>query len=176
MDTIYKILTVGASGFTFLMLYLGYQLTSEAQRKILEVNLSETDVRKLEIWSNLAERQVANTRYFMGFALAFLVAGLLVLIYRPDVDLILRITPPESRLAPVVYAQAQQVLLDSAGSAPIKVRSEHSIAIDNMKLFNEINSLKMELHIARTGQRLLSTAVGNQSSDAGFGTMVEVPK
>ena len=83
MDIV-QILSTGVSGFAFLMLLVGYKLTSQIQNKILDIQLAEIEVEKLSLWSDLANKQVVNTRYFMAFSTVFLMAGLAVLVYRPE--------------------------------------------------------------------------------------------
>lgn len=168
MDIV-EILSTGVSGFAFLMLYIGFRLTSRIQNKILDVNLKETDVKKLEVWSSLAERQVVNTRYFMIFSLMFLLSGLFVLLYRPDTKVALSISPSESELKSLVYAQGTIVPLDENGRGWIVVKDDQAVAIDNKTLFDEIRKLRTELQTARTGQRLLSEKVASTFSDVGYG-------
>ncbi|NVK41878.1 MAG: hypothetical protein HWE39_11600 [Oceanospirillaceae bacterium] len=168
MDIV-EILSTGVSGFAFLMLYIGFRLTSRIQNKILDVNLKETDAQKLEIWSGLAERQVVNTRYFMIFALMFLLSGLFVLIYRPNTNVSLRVSPSESVLRSQVFAQGTAVDLDENGLGRIVLKDDQAVEIDNRTLFDEIRKLRTELQTARTGQRLLSEKVTARFSDVGYG-------
>jgi len=63
---IVAILGTGATGFSFLMLYMGYRLTSDTQQKILAKDISDTEPEQLRAWEKITEKQIANTRFFYG--------------------------------------------------------------------------------------------------------------
>ena len=55
MDIV-AILGTGVSGFSFLLLYISYKLTSSIQQRILDVNLKDMDVEKLNVWGIIADK------------------------------------------------------------------------------------------------------------------------
>jgi len=167
MDIV-EILSTGVSGFAFLMLWVGFQLTNRIQGKILDVKLSDTDPEKLELWSKLAERQVVNTRYFMAFSTIFLFAGLTVLMYRPPANLMLSISPSEGHLAPKIYAH--NILVDlEEGRGWAKIKDDQALQIDNNVIFSEIVDLRAKLRVANDSNRDLAKQTASHSADAGYG-------
>ena len=66
MDIV-QILSTGVSGFAFLMLLVGYKLTSQIQNKILDIQLAEIEVEKLSLWSDLANKPGREHALLHGF-------------------------------------------------------------------------------------------------------------
>ncbi|MFV0438290.1 MAG: hypothetical protein ACK5PS_12995 [Desulfopila sp.] len=169
MDIV-AVLGTGVSGFSFLMLLIGYQLTSRIQGKILDMNLAELDKDKLTTWMEIANRQLANTRFFMLFSTIFLIAGLAVLLItsRPEATIVLTVTPAEMQSPPQVYAQQKEIqLVNGRGLVTIKSDQGLTIQIDN--LVKQLREEMTKRKAAEFGQRQLAQQSATRSRDAGFG-------
>lgn len=166
-----ELLSTGVSGFAFLMLYVGYQLTSSVQKKILDVNLQETDADRLKVWNDLADKQLSNTRYFMFFSGVILIAGLIVLQlqYRPEANIGFSVSPSESAYMPVVYAQTTLVPLDQNGKGTATIKNEHIILVDNQTIFDALNKERKKAEALKVSEKALAEKLASFSSDSGFG-------
>lgn len=169
MDIV-AILGTGVSGFSFLMLLIGYQLTSKIQSKILDVNLASLDKARLEAWNAIATKQLANTRYFMLFSTIFLMAGLGVLMFtsRPEATIVLTVTPSEAETSPRVYAQQTQVKLEN-GRGLVTIKSDQGLTIQNDELVKQLRDERLKRREAEIGQRVLAQQTAVAHADAGFG-------
>lgn len=168
-----EILSMGVSGFAFLMLYIGFQLTSSVQKKILDVNVQQTDAEKLEIWGKLAERQLTNTRYFMAFSFVFLSIGLVVLQlqFRPEASIRFSIAPSETEYLPSIFAQNEQVVLDVHGKGAIKVKDENMIIVDNKAIFNALKEEQKKAETLMASEKAFAEKLAALNKDSGFGSI-----
>jgi hypothetical protein len=175
MDIV-QILGTGVSGFSFLMLFVGYRLTSSIQGKILDANLATFDSVRLKVWSSIAERQLANTRYFMLFSVVFLLAGLTVLIIkdRPVATILLAVTPAEAENSPLVYAQEVPVKLVN-GRGKVAIRTDQGLTIQNDALVKLLAQERIRRVAAEGGQLSLAQQSAAKSKEAGFGFSMEKP-
>lgn len=164
------ILSTGVSGFSFLMLYVGYRLTSSVQKKILDVDLQGTDTDRIEVWGKLADKQLSNTKCFMAFSILTLIAGLVVLQlqYRPEASIGFSITPSQAAYMPVVYVQTNLVPLNENGKGEAKIKNEYLILIDNQDLFNALNEVTKKSEASRAGEKALAEKLASESNDSGF--------
>lgn len=170
-----EILSLGISGFAFLLLLFAYALASQVQQRILEVKLDSMDREKLDVWSKLAERQLVNTRYFMACAFAFVLAGICGLKYQSEAHVTLSFTPSEAALKPTVRKNSDKINI-SDGAVTLTVKSDQTITIENTALFDEIRNLQATLNVARLTQHSLSEHTANLSPHAGFGSLKVAPK
>lgn len=166
---IVAILGTGATGFSFLMLFVGYKLTSDIQNRILDTNLLGLSPDRLKTWEKIAGKQINNTRVFLIFTLAFLIAGLAMLAYRPEIKVILRLTPMETKNPPVVYVQEKQVLLDENGIGMVVVRDEHALNIDNTTVLKALAKLTVQHSASAASESSLAQKLADKSPDSGFG-------
>lgn len=175
MDLV-QILGTGVSGFSFLMLFVGYQLTSSVQGKILDANLATFDSVRLKVWSSIAERQLANTRYFMLFSIVFLLAGLTVLVLtgKPEATIVLAVTPAEEENSPLVYAQEVPVKLIN-GRGKVTIRSDQGLTIQNDALMKLLSQERIRRVAAERGQLSLAQQTAAKSTEAGFGFSLGKP-
>ena len=169
MDIV-AILGTGVSGFSFLMLLIGYQLTSKIQSKILDVNLATLDKDKLEAWNAIASKQLANTRYFMLFSTIFLIAGLGVLMMttRPSATILLTVTPSEADTPPRIFAQQNLVKLED-GHGLVTLKSDQGLTIQNDELVKQLREERVKRREAEIGQRVLAQQTAAANADVGFG-------
>lgn len=168
---IVAILGTGATGFSFLMLYMGYRLTSDTQQKILAKDISDVEPEQLKVWEKITEKQIVNTRFFMGFSLLFLIGGLVILAiqHRPDTKVILSFTPMEKEFPPVVYAQENEVMLDENGKGWALFKHEHALTIDTKVVFDELKRIRQDLSVREASERALVQQTTANSIDAGYG-------
>lgn len=169
MDIV-AILGTGVSGFSFLMLFIGYQLTSKIQSRILDTNLADLDKERLKAWNAIATKQLANTRYFMLFSTVFLLAGLgvLILTSRPEATIVLTVTPAEAETSPRVFAQQTQVKLED-GRGLVTLKSDQGLVIQNDELVKQLREAQLKRREAEIGQRVLAQQSAASRTDAGFG-------
>jgi hypothetical protein len=167
---IVAILGTGATGFSFLLLFVSYLLTSKVQNKLLEVELKYSG-EQLKVWQNLAHKQIENTRYFMAVCILFLLAGLSMLVFtnRAEASFMVRITPAESEHFPRVYVKKEAITLDR-GRGDVKIKSDQSLDIEMDSLMKELADERIKRIAAESGQRMLTTQPGaNPSGKSGFG-------
>lgn len=169
MDIV-AILGTGVSGFSFLMLLVGYQLTSKVQNKILDANLANFDKDRMEAWNSIATKQLANTRYFMLFSTIFLLAGLgvLMLTSRPEATIVLSVTPAEAETPPRIFAQEIPVKLEH-GRVKVTIKSDQGLTIQNDELVKQLSEERMKRREAEIGQRVLAQQTAAVDRTAGFG-------
>ena len=167
--SVVDILNTGVTGFAFLMLYLGYKLTSEVQSKIFEQKADVfSDVEVFKEWKSLVSTQLNNTRYFLAFSLLFFVGGLFLLMYQAESKIILSITPLDKSYAPIVYHQCEQLNLSDTGRAIVKVKDEQNINVSKDKLIKRINELTFSLDDQKGVAKELLLVNANKSKDSGF--------
>lgn len=167
------ILSTGVSGFSFLMLYVGFKLTSSVQQRISDVCLQKTEPEKLEIWRKLADRQLTNTRYFMFFSVFMLASGLVVLQmqHRPEVSINLSVFPSDQSYLPAIRTHNGPIIIDENGSGATQVKSEHTIIVNNHSIYEELMTMRADLAASQTSERALSEQLAKSFSDAGFGRL-----
>lgn len=139
------------------------------------MNLQDTEIEKLEIWGKLADKQLSNTRYFMGFSIVILIAGLVVLQlqYRPEANISLTISPAEKDFLPVLHAQGIMIKINKHGKGLVSLKSEHTLSVDNMHIYNELAKMRANLAAARSSEKALSEMLVIRSpDDAGFGRIL----
>ncbi|ACA86564.1 MULTISPECIES: hypothetical protein [Shewanella] len=163
------ILGTGATGFSFLMLFIGYKLTSDVQNKILDTSLLDFEPEKLKIWEEMAGKQLNNTRIFLGFTLLFLMAGLAILIHRPEAEVVLSLTPVEAEHPTILYIQNRKITLDENGKGLIVLKDEHALNIDNSTVFSKLSKLEAKLSASTTSENALIQQLSDNTNDSGFG-------
>jgi hypothetical protein len=153
------------------MLYMGYKLTSDIQQKIIAKDISDVEPEQLKVWEKITEKQIVNTRFFMGFSFLFLIGGLAILViqHRPDTKVILSFTPMEKEFPPIMYAQENMVTLDENGKGWALFKHEHALTIDNKVVFDELKRIRKDLSVIEASERALVQQTTIDSSDAGYG-------
>lgn len=170
------ILNTGVTGFAFLMLMLGYRLTSQVQTKILSQNPTEfKDPTIFKQWKDLVCLQLTNTRYFMVFVVLVFVGGLVLLFLKPDARIVLSVTPKDGDPKPQIRLQDRPIDLGNAGSRFVLVRDEQNIVVSNEQLVKEITKLRLALENQQETQRNLIRNNASASRDAGFGLPGNAP-
>ncbi|HHB94461.1 MAG TPA: hypothetical protein ENK88_04880 [Campylobacterales bacterium] len=174
------ILSTGVSGFAFLMLYIGFTLTSSVQKKILDVNIQDTDDSKLVIWGKLAEKQLINTRYFMGFSIIVLAFSLFVLQLQFETKSKIvssnkiNLTIPTEYM-PIVRAKGKLIKFNKDGEGNATVKDEDVINIENKnynKIFAETQRELRESEVnLKDAKRRYAELLATQSDDSGLGSM-----
>lgn len=140
------ILNTGVTGFAFLMLYLGYRLTSDVQNKIFAQKANEfSSIEMYREWKSLVCTQLNTTRYFMIFSLIFFAGGLFLLMYQAESEIILSVTPLDDSYSPRVVLQSEELKLNDSGRITLTVRDEQNISIDNDELVRKIQELAFSL-------------------------------
>ena len=166
--SVVEILNTGVTGFAFIMLYLGYRLTSSVQSKILGKNPEDFQtIEYFREWKELVRNQVINTRYFMLFAAIFFTGGLGLLMYQSESKIILTISPVEG-IMPKIFHQIDKVELGENGRANILVKSEHNISVNIEHLMNLLTKANLEIEDLKSANRDLVTETVSESSEAGF--------
>ncbi|RDE19440.1 hypothetical protein DV711_11130 [Motiliproteus coralliicola] len=166
---IVDILNTGVTGFAFLMLFLGYKLTSDVQSKIFEKRADEfPSVEMYKEWKSLVTSQLNNTRYFLVFSLIFFAGGLFLLLYQAESKIILAITPLDHAYAPLVHHQSETLKLSDTGRATLSVKDEHNISISYEKLLNRIQELTFTLEDQKLVTKDLVLINANNATDSGF--------
>lgn len=173
---IVDILNTGVTGFAFLMLLLGYRLTSQVQTKILSQNPTEfKDPSIFQQWKDLVCLQLTNTRYFMVFVVLVFVGGLVLLFLKPDARIVLSVTPRDGDPKPQIRLQDQPIDLGNRGSRFVLVRDEQNIVVSNERLMQEITKLRLALENQEATQRDLIRHNVSSAADAGFGLAEDAP-
>jgi hypothetical protein len=173
---IVDILNTGVTGFAFLMLLLGYRLTSQVQTKILSQDPTGfKDATIFKEWKDLVCLQLSNTRYFMVFVVLVFVGGLTLLFLKPDARIVLSVTPEDASPKPQVRLQDKSIDLGARGSRLVLVRDEQNIVVSNEQLMKEITKLRLALEDQEETQRKLIKHSAASSADAGFGLPDEKP-
>ena len=167
--SVVDILNTGVTGFAFLMLYLGYKLTSDVQSKIfLQKPDAFSDIAMYKEWKDLVCNQLSNTRYFMVFSLIFFAGGLFLLIYQAESKIILSVTPTDKACPPIVLHQGEPLNLNDTGYAMLMVKDEHNINVSNEKLIYKLNELTFSLEDQREVTKNIIIDNANKSKDSGF--------
>lgn len=169
---IVEILNTGVTGFAFLMLFLGYRLTSSVQSRILDKD--PNDFKTIEVfqeWKDLVCIQMKNTRYFMLFAVVFFAGGLMLMLYNAENKIIVAVSPVEDGARPMVRHQNEIITLNSDGSAEVMVRDEQNIVVSNDSIIKELNELRLSNAQKQDMARKLVTSNVASSTDAGFGDL-----
>ncbi len=169
-----EILQTGVTGFSFLMLFVVWKLTSSNQKKIFEKDTSNISPEKLAVWENMAAKQTANTRYFMGFTLVVLIASLFALTFteRPEATILLTLSPIKDGYHPIVHAQNKAISLDKNGKGSALLKDDHTLAIDNKHVFNKLDELEKSLSISLASEKAAAKEKAQSSSLSGFGTLI----
>lgn len=140
------ILNTGVTGFAFLMLYLGYRLTSDVQSKIFDQKAEDfSSVEMYREWKSLVCSQLNNTRYFMAFSLIFFAGGLILLMYQAESKIILSVTPLDDSYVPKVVHQSKELHLNDSGRIILNVKDEQNISVSNEQLIRRIQQLAFSL-------------------------------
>lgn len=128
LEVIANILNTGVTGFAFLMLFLGFRLTSQVQAKILEHKTSDfKDVEMYREWKELIAAQLSNTRYFLMFSLTFFAGSLFLLVYEaehePKVVMSKVLTSPETLdFEPKIFVNGNKMDFEQRSSLPIPIQ------------------------------------------------------
>ncbi len=166
---IVDILNTGVTGFAFLMLYLGYRLTSKVQSKIFDQKPDEfKDIAMYKEWKDLVKSQLLNTRYFLSFALLFFAGGIVLLMYQAESKIILSVTPYANNYRPLVHHQSSELELNEKGRATLLVKNEHNIVVENTAMVEQLSMLKFSLEDNQKIQRKLVIVNANKETDSGF--------
>ena len=169
MSIIPDILNTGVTGFAFLMLYLGFKLTSNVQTKIFEHQPSDfRDIEMYREWKSLIASQLTNTRYFIGFSLLFFAGGLFLMLYQTKHEIKIITSPEELPFKPVVFVQGEKINFDH--NSKIIMKNGESIRIDYDSARKQIalanNSLRDAKILLSAEKRKNSLA--NITDDSGF--------
>jgi hypothetical protein len=167
--SIVDILNTGVTGFAFLMLYLGYRLTSDVQSKIFAQKPDTfSNIEMYKEWKSLVRNQLNNTRYFLVFSLIFFAGGLFLLIFQAENKIILSVTPIDQSCPPIVFHQGEPLTLNDTGYAMLMVKNEHNINVSNEKLIHKLNEISFSLEDQRKVTKNLVIVNANKSRDSGF--------
>lgn len=126
------ILSTGVTGFAFLMLCLGFKLTSDVQKRIFEQKADAfQDIEMYREWKGLVTSQLKNTCYFQLFSLFFFAGGLSMLIYQYQAEskIVLAVSPVEKIYAPLVCHQSKTIELNEGGRVDLTVKNGNNINI-----------------------------------------------
>ncbi len=145
--SIIQILNTGVTGFAFLMLYLGYRMTSDLQNKIFEQKAES--FRRIEMfreWKDLANSQLKSAKHFKIISLVFFAGGLFMMVYQyqAESEIILSVTPVVKQYTPAVHHQSEILHLNE-GKTLVMVKNEHTISIANDALVNKLYELSFSL-------------------------------
>lgn len=167
MSVITDILNTGVTGFAFLMLYLGFKLTSNVQAKIFEHKPNDfNDIEMYREWKELIASQLTNTRYFLGFSLLFFAGGLFLLIYQAENKITVETSPEQLPFAPRVFLQSKPMDLSNDNSLLIK--DGQNIRVSYEEPLAKIRELKASLKHQRKVAKKLMIEKASTSDDAGF--------
>lgn len=136
------ILNTGATGFSVIMLYLGYRLIADIQTKLFEQKPDAfSSIEMYREWKDALRSHITNTRLFFIVSIVFFAGGLLCLLYKPENIITLSVTPSlEESVLPLVQHQHKSVELDR-GMAAIKVKDDQTIVISNERMIQKLNEL-----------------------------------
>lgn len=168
------ILNTGVTGFAFLMLYLGYRLTSEVQRKILEKSIDFPNETAFEEWKELVVIQLNNTRYFLAFAALFFVGGLLILMYAAKSDINVEYSPVEieAGIGPTLLHQGESVDFSEHGTARVSIYDHETLRLVIKDITEELIEARQEKRRLEGELTKRSISKANSSTDSGFGFAV----
>ena len=168
------ILNTGVIGFAFLMLFVGYRLSSEVQRKILEKEIEFTDETSFREWKELVVIQLNNTRYFLAFAALFFAGGLLMLMYvaKSEIDVEYSTVEVESEIGPKLLHQEKLVDLSEHGTATDSINDQETLRLVIKEKSARLVGTRQK--IRRLQDQLTTQAISNanSSTDSGFGFVV----
>lgn len=163
------ILNTGITGFAFLLLLLGYRLTSAVQSQILSTKPNEFDnVEMFREWKDMVCVQLRNTQYFLAIALVFFAGGLANAMHNAESNITVEIIPLEEGMEPTITH-----LDDSHSPAgntiiPLNVKDDHKITINSNAIVRELYDLRL---FRKNHQEITRTLISKEtetSSDAGF--------
>ena len=167
MSVIANILNTGVTGFAFLMLFLGFKLTSNVQAKILEHKSS--DFKNIEMyreWKGLIASQLTNTRYFIAFSLLFFAGGLFLLMYQAESEITIATSPEKLPFQPRVFLQNNPMDFNEGNS--LNVKNGESIRVSYEEPIAKIRELKYSLESEKRITKSLMIDKASVSDDAGF--------
>lgn len=167
MSLIANILNTGVTGFAFLMLFLGFKLTSSVQAKIFERNPNDFDnIELYREWKGLIASQLKNTRYFLGFALLFFCGGLFLLIYQAENKVSIETSPEQLSFSPRIFFQTK--IVDLKNNNTLLVKDGENIRISYEIPVAKIRELKASLLREKNLAKRLMIEKASVSDDAGF--------
>jgi hypothetical protein len=167
MSVIANILNTGVTGFAFLMLFLGFKLTSNVQAKILEHKSSDfNNIEMYREWKGLIASQLTNTRYFIGFSLLFFAGGLFLLMHQAESKITVATSPEQLPFQPRVFLQDNPMNFNEGNS--LKVKNGQSIRVSYDEPIAKIRELKDSLASEKRIIKSLMIDKASLSDDAGF--------
>ncbi|MCK5812684.1 MAG: hypothetical protein KAH03_00430 [Cocleimonas sp.] len=161
------ILNTGVTGFAFLMLYLGFKLTSNVQAKIFEHKPG--DFKSIEMyreWKGLIASQLTNTRYFLAFSLLFFAGGLFLLLYQAENRITVETSPEKLPFSPRVFFQSKPMDLSNDNS--LLVKDGQNIRVSYDEPVAKIQALNALLEHQKNLAKALMIEKASRSDDVGF--------
>ncbi len=167
MSVIANILNTGVTGFAFLMLFLGFRLTSKVQVKILEHKSSDfNNIEMYREWKGLIASQLTNTRYFIAFSLLFFAGGVFLLMHQAETRITVATSPEHLPFQPRVFLQNNPMNFNEGNS--LKVKDGESIRVSYEEPIAKIRELKDSLASEKRITKSLMIDKASISDDAGF--------
>jgi len=167
MSVIANILNTGVTGFAFLMLFLGFKLTSNVQTKIFEHKPSDfNSIEMYREWKGLIASQLTNTRYFLAFSLLFFAGGLFLLIYQAENKITVATSPEKLPFAPRVFLQ--DTPMDFSKDNSLMVKDGQSIRVSYEEPIAKIRELNAWLKHEKNITKRLMIEKASISDDSGF--------
>lgn len=139
---IVTVLNTGISGFSFLMLFVGYRLISAVQEKSLTISPDDFESSEMfRQWRLLVSEQLLNTRYFLLFTSLIFICALAGLIYKAETqsNIKLVITPWEGSSLPSVAIDGEEDIEHAGKPISVTVQSNSHIYIKNEKLNSKLS-------------------------------------
>jgi hypothetical protein len=169
LEIIAKILNTGVTGFAFLMLFLGFRLTSQVQAKILDHKTSDfKDVEMYREWKELIAAQLSNTRYFLIFSLIFFAGGLFLLVYEAKNELKMVMSPKKLPFIPSVYIDGDEMDFEQRHSLPLLVKDGQNIRVSYEEPLKTIRELKASLSLKKDLAQKTMVKTAKESGDSGW--------
>ena len=176
MNVVADILNTGVTGFAFLMLFLGFKLTANVQKKILEHKSSDfNDIEMYREWKELVASQINNTRYFIAFSLLFFAGGVFLLIYQADSkhkqaasEITVATSPAHETLPFQPRARLQNNPMDFKEGNSLKVKNGDMITVSYEEPIAKIRELEDSLKAEKQTKKELVIDKANVSDDAGL--------
>lgn len=167
MSVIANILNTGVTGFAFLMLFLGFKLTSNVQAKILEHKSSDfNNIEMYREWKGLIASQLTNTRYFIAFSLLFFAGGLFLLMHQAENEITVATSPEQLPFSPRVFLQNNP--MDFSKSNALTIKNGQSIRVSYEEPIAKIRELNASLNYEKDLIKRLMIEKASTSDDAGF--------
>ncbi len=168
--TIVDVLNTGISGFAILMLWLGYRLLAQAQRRILEPSPDAFGGEaQYEIWINAVRAQSNNARIFLAVAVLFFLGALVSEMLRAEANLFVNLHPPESEPMPIVKHHGKSLEWNEDASTTVRISDQEELSISIDELVRRLREIKAELESLKRQGTERAVAESRGSDEAGLG-------